>query len=151
MAFLDFIKNRNASRQQTVAQKAQERELEYAPEHFRRLAAREKAQLSPVEQIPEADRAAAKAIGERIDRAQPAVNAPQIPESAAEQSRRDRVLAILEKAQRSRFSATPNQQSDAIDPERLARAERFVDASARPKREEPPPMRWPRQRGSWER
>jgi hypothetical protein len=146
MAFLDFINNRNA------AKKTQERGVENAQELLKRDAAPQKSQPRPVEQIPEADKAAVKALEGRIDRVQLAANPQQqSPESAKEQARRDRVFAILEKAQRSRLSPALNQQTDGADPERLARAERFVDASARPKREEPPPMRWPRQRGSWER
>jgi hypothetical protein len=120
MAFLDWIRNRNAAKH--------------------------------VRQIPEADKAAVKDIGDRIDRAQPAANAQQqTPESEKPQTSRDRVLEMLERAQGSRRSPAPNQETDTIDPARLARAERFVDATARPKRQEPPPMRWPRPRGSWQR
>ena len=152
MAFLDFIKDRKASQPQAGAPKPQERPLGNARELFRREAAQRRTQLKPEEQIPEANKAAVTSLRERVGQAQPVANAQQQPaESATEQATPDRVLESLKSAQGSKLSPTPNQETDGIDPARLARAERFVDASARPKREEPPPMRWPRPRSSWER
>jgi hypothetical protein len=145
MGFLDFIKDHNASPQPFAVKKT----LENARELLKHEAAPQKAQLT-AEQIPEEDKAAVKGLEERIGRAQPANAQQQTPESAAQASR-DRILETLERAQGSKLSPTPDRTKDGIDPAKLARAERFVDASARPKRQEPPPMRWPRPVGSWER
>jgi hypothetical protein len=88
MAFLDFIKHRNASKQPTVAQKSQERKPEHAREFFRGEAVREQAQLKPLAQMPEPYKAEAKFFGERIEREiqqlkERTVNAPADPASSS--------------------------------------------------------------------
>jgi hypothetical protein len=148
MPYLDWIKNRG--KQQAVSPKPQTQEN--AKQRLTREVAKKQTPVKQVEQIPEGEKATVKGLEERIVRAQPAANSQQqTPESEKPQTSRDRVFEALERAQGSRLSPTPDQTTDGVDPARLARAERFVDASARPKREEPPPMRWPRPRGSWER
>jgi len=149
MAFLDFIKNRLSSKQQDVRSKPQQQRP--AREFFSREAAQDKARQRPLEQIPKADKVAAKAVGDRIDGARSVANTQRQTAELTKEQTKDRVLARLERAQGSPLSPTQNQQMDGIDAEKLARAERFVDASVRPERVEPPPTGWPRPRPSWER
>ena len=144
MAFLDWISSQRASQEPQLSKPKE------GPTQSHREGAL--TQSEPAKQIPEGEKATVKGLEERIVRAQPAANSQQqTPESEKPQTSRDRVFEALERAQGSRISPTPDQTADGIDPAKLARVERFVDASARPKREEPPPMHWPRPRGSWER
>jgi hypothetical protein len=81
VALLDFIKNRNTSQQQSVANKSQEQKPETAKEMYAREASRDDTNRKPVNEIPEADKAAAKAAGERLDKATQHLreNAPSQP------------------------------------------------------------------------
>jgi hypothetical protein len=69
MALLDFMKDRKAGQQQGVADKSQEQKPQNAKEMYTQQAAQEKATQRPVEQIPEADKAKAREVGQRIEKA----------------------------------------------------------------------------------
>jgi len=69
MALLDFIRNREASQQQSVAENSQQQKPQNAKEMYTQRDAQEKTAQKPVEKIPETDRAAAKAVAERIQKA----------------------------------------------------------------------------------
>jgi len=69
MALLDFIKNRNASQQPSVAQKVSEQKPETAKEMYSRQAGQEKAAQKPLDQLPPDQQARAKAIGATLEKA----------------------------------------------------------------------------------
>jgi hypothetical protein len=69
MALLDFMKNRNAAKQQTVADKAQEQKPENAKAMYARDAEHEKANLKPIDRMPPAQQAKVDAIKERLEKA----------------------------------------------------------------------------------
>ena len=68
MAFLDFIKNRKAAQQQTVAPKPQERAPGNAREYFAREDARERAALKPIESLPAGEKAKLDDIKARFEK-----------------------------------------------------------------------------------
>src|ERR1017187_10863634 len=83
MAFLDFMKNRNASQQQSVANKPQDQKPETAKEMHTRQAAHEKAAERPItpEIKAQADRAMAT-INKASQHLQPQP-APAAPDSGS--------------------------------------------------------------------
>lgn len=68
MGLLDFIKNRNASKQPTVAPKPQERAPGNAREYFAREDARERAALKPIESLPAGEKAKLDDIKARFEK-----------------------------------------------------------------------------------
>jgi hypothetical protein len=69
VAFLDFIRNRQTSAQQSVASTQQAQKPETAKQMYTREAANEKVNRTPVERMPEDQRAKAREIGARLDKA----------------------------------------------------------------------------------
>jgi hypothetical protein len=122
MAFLDFLKNRNAFSEQPLAKTPREQQ-------------------------------AGQTIGTRDGHRAQEFATPTEPISAAEQTRADRIMATLEKATRHHNAQTPMEAPANIDAasEKLARAMRFVDTTARPKPQQPLEFKWPRPPASWER
>jgi hypothetical protein len=76
MAFLDFIKNRNASQQQSVANKSQEQKPETAKEMYARETAQEKAAARPI--TPEIKAQADRALA-TINKASQHLQSPPAP------------------------------------------------------------------------
>src|ERR1700680_849800 len=64
MAFLDFIKDRQAAWEQSVANSSQVQKPETAKEMYTQQAAEEKATQGSMEQIPDADKASAEEVVE---------------------------------------------------------------------------------------
>lgn len=69
MSLLDFIKNRNASQQQSAEGKTPEQKPETAKAMYSREAAREKASQKPVESMSPEHQARAKAVGATLQKA----------------------------------------------------------------------------------
>jgi hypothetical protein len=69
MPFLDFIHNRNATQQRSVADKPQAQKPETAKEMYSRQAAQQTANQKPLEQMPSDQRAKVEAIKERLENA----------------------------------------------------------------------------------
>jgi hypothetical protein len=69
MALLDFIRNRNTSPQQAVANKPQEQKPETAKEMYARQAAQEKASQKTIADMPPAQRARMDAIKAELQKA----------------------------------------------------------------------------------
>jgi hypothetical protein len=86
MALLDFMKDRKAGQQQTVASKSQGQTPQTAKEMYTQQDTQEKVTQKPVEQIPEADKAKARDVGQRIDKATQHLqqNAPTQPSAPAD-------------------------------------------------------------------
>lgn len=86
MAILDFIKNRTQSQQ--TPQKPQEQKPETAKQMYARQAAEEKAKAKPVAEIPASDKAVAKDVAARIEKATQHLdkNAPAQPAAPIDSS-----------------------------------------------------------------
>ena len=69
MALLDFIQNRNASQQRSVADKPQTPKPQTAKEMYSRQAAQQPANQKPMEQMPADQKAKVDAIKERLEKA----------------------------------------------------------------------------------
>jgi hypothetical protein len=69
MDLLDYIKNRNASKQQSVAEKPQEQKPETAKEMYTREAAQEKANQNPIDRMPLDQQAKVEAVKGTLERA----------------------------------------------------------------------------------
>jgi hypothetical protein len=69
MALLDFMKNRNASPQQAVAQKAQAQKPETAKEMFTRQAEQDRTAQQPIDRMPTDQQAKVDAIKQRLESA----------------------------------------------------------------------------------
>lgn len=69
MAFIDWIKNRNAAPQQGGADKSQQQKPETAKQMYAREAAQEKAGKSSVDQMPPEQKAKAQEIGAKMEQA----------------------------------------------------------------------------------
>lgn len=82
MAFLDFIKNRNASPQQAVAEKSQSPKPETAQAMYKREAAQEKASLTPRDRMPPDQQAKVSEIKERFEKAMAPKNPNDAPSPA---------------------------------------------------------------------
>jgi hypothetical protein len=67
MAFLDFIKNRNATAQQSVAQKAQYPKPETAKEMYIRQASQDRTAQQPMDRMPADQQAKVEAIKQRLE------------------------------------------------------------------------------------
>lgn len=140
MALLEFIKNRNASQQQSIANKSPEQKPETAKEMYSREAAREKAAERPItpEIKAQADRAMAT-----IDKAsqhlqsQPAPAAPDGGTNAAQLQKQNH----QEKAQEA-LSPTDSAAGKTAAQDKEKAPEKPVSRS---------PQTVPRPRPSWER
>ena len=69
MGLLDFIKNRMASRQQAVAENAQEKKPETAKEMYAREAKQEEASRKPLDRMPPEQQAQVAEIKSRLEKA----------------------------------------------------------------------------------
>lgn len=69
MPFLDFIHNRNASQQQSVAQTSQSQAPENAKQMYARQAAEEKANEKPIDRLPADQRVQVEAIKAKLEKA----------------------------------------------------------------------------------
>jgi|SRR5580658_6356126 hypothetical protein len=140
MALLDFMKNRNASQQQPVADKSQDLKLETAKEMYSREAAREKAAERPI--TPEI-KAQADRVMATIDKAsqylqpQSAPAAPDGGTNAAQLQKQDH----QEKA-RAALSPTDSAAGKTAAQDKEKAQEKPVSRS---------PQTVPRPRPSWER
>jgi hypothetical protein len=155
MAFLDFIKNRNASQQQSVANKSQEQKPETAKEMYSRQAAQERADRKPVEQIPQADKAAAKSVGERIDKAtqhlreqRPAQSSPGDSASSPEPMRQN--MMNQDKAAPALTPTSAQAGTPAVD-KAAPEASKGAPAKTQEKPAQRAPQSVPRRPPSWER
>jgi len=82
VAFLDFIRNRNASKQQPVANKSQEQRPESAKQMYSRQAAQEKANQPPISGIPPNDQARVESIKATLEKATQHVDNSAVAPSA---------------------------------------------------------------------
>jgi hypothetical protein len=69
MAFLDFIRNRSASQQQSAQQQSQSPKPENAKQMYARQDAQERANSKPVDRLPPDQRAQVDAIRAKLDKA----------------------------------------------------------------------------------
>jgi hypothetical protein len=155
LGFIDWIKNHQASKQQPlVASKLQDQKPETAKPAYARQAMQDKANEKPIEQIPQADKALARTVGERIDKATRQIQAPRPTPAAPHDSASNpepmrQTMMNQEKAAPAltptsaqagmpagdKEAPSPSKEAPARTPEKPARA----------------PQAWRRPRPSWER
>ncbi len=156
MAFLDFVKNRQAGQQQAVAGNTQEQKPQTAKEMYTQQAAQEKATQKTVDQIPDADKAKAKEVGERIDKATQHLqkNAPAQPSVPADGTGSPEPMRQNMTAQdKSAPSLSPTSAQKGTPATEKSAASPSTEAPAKPQ-EKPPqrqPQTVPRRPPSWER
>jgi hypothetical protein len=152
--FLDFIKNRNASRQEPDTSKSQEQKPETAKEMYTRQAAQDKANQKPIEQIPQADKDVAKSVGERIDRETQHLQerSPAQPSVGETASSPEPMRQTMLSQNKAAPALTPTSAQAGITEAEKSAPSPSKDAPAKaPEKPAHFPQTLPRPRPSWER
>ena len=158
MAFLDFIKNRQASQQQSVAENTQSKKPETAKEMYSREGQQEAASRKPLEQMPPDQQAKAAEIKARLEKAtqhqgKAAANAPA-PSDASGSPEAMRQKAMHQDASAPPLSPTSAQmgktQAEANAPANSAQRSETPSKSSQAQSNQRP-QTLPRRPPSWER
>jgi hypothetical protein len=154
MPFLDFIRNRNASRQQQVAQNTQERKPETARQMYARQGAQETAKLTPLDRLPAEQKAKVDAIKATLEKATQhigqSVGTPSVsaPDTAGDREAMRQKMAAQDKA-------APALTPTGMEAGRTAHDQSRTPANAptpkAPEKASPRPQTVPRPRPSWQR